>query len=173
MTEYFAAAICRSGHVRDAVIRLGPSATLSSGETRPLGPNCPMCGDRVITHCESCGTPILGRPVHRPGSASHPYKPPPFCDECGAPHPWLDWQGRIALLKKRLREDPKLDEARRLQIEEQLDRLAGPDLDDEQLAKIAKRVKQLFPAMWETVGLKQVWTTLLTEVAKRQAGLEP
>ena len=170
MTEhYLGAAVCRSGHVRTARLSVGvASATVSSGPTRRLGEHCPKCGERVIHQCESCGSPILGRPA---SPALSRYDPPPFCDNCGEPHPWLDRQGRIDLLKKRLRADRELEPALRLKIEEQLEALRDPELTESEVARIAKRAQRLAPAFWETAGIRQIWTTLLTEYAKQKAGL--
>jgi len=103
----------------------------------------------VIIACETCGYRIRGD-YFAPGviAVSH-YKPPDFCDKCGAAHPWVSRQGRIYELQNRLEEE-KLDPADELVVREQLEALAGQDLDEDEQRKKWARVKKLAPQLWES-----------------------
>ena len=116
-----------------------------------------------MTTCELCGAPIKGRAI----GTQAVYRPPMFCDNCGAPHPWLDREGRIHLLENRL-EAEGLDPAVRLKVEQQLEALRNPDLtEEEEEVALWKRFQQLVPAAWAKTGVQQVVTTLVTAWAKR------
>jgi hypothetical protein len=82
------------------------------------------------------------------GAASK-YERPNFCDECGAPFPWVDRQGRIYELQNRL-DNEELDPADALAVQEQLEALASTDLDEDEQRKRWGRVKKLAPQLWES-----------------------
>jgi hypothetical protein len=138
-SHYKPAAICRRGHVQAANV-----------EWTPFGEKCPTCGAKVIAQCESCGHRIRGY-YFVPGvvGGGDPYKPPDFCDKCGAPHPWVSRQGRIYELQNRL-ESEDLNPADELVVREALDALLSPDLEEEEERVRWARVKRLAPSLWET-----------------------
>ena len=77
------------------------------------------------------------------------YKPPDFCDKCGAAHPWVTRHGRIYELQNRL-EDEQLDPADELTVREQLEALQNADLDEEEQRRRWSRVKALAPQLWQS-----------------------
>lgn len=48
---------------------------------------CEKCGERTITLCQKCNTPIRG--YYKGHITVKPYKPPSYCYKCGNPFPWI------------------------------------------------------------------------------------
>jgi hypothetical protein len=69
-------------------------------------------------------------------------------------------------------DEEDLDPATRLQVEEQLQALADPDLDDEEQAARWEQVKGLAPALWQNSGAQKILVTLVAAAAKQRLGLE-
>ncbi|HWX97212.1 MAG TPA: DUF2321 domain-containing protein [Solirubrobacteraceae bacterium] len=137
--EYRPAAICRRGHVQTSDITL-----------TEFGPHCPNCGAEVLIQCPACQQRIRGRYyVPRVVGGGTDYRPPDFCDHCGAAFPWLSRQGRIFELQNRL-DGEQLDPADELAVREQLEALVSPDLDEEEERQRWARVKKLAPRLWES-----------------------
>lgn len=158
MGEYYAAVICRRGHVETTVL----GGSLPS----ELTPRCTKCGAANLRACPECGNRIRGSMVGVAGG----YRKPDFCDHCGAPYPWLSRQGRIFLLQNMLDEE-ELDPADRLEVEEQLKALMEPDLSDEEQAQRWEKVKRLAPAMWEKSGAQKILETVVSAAIKGQLDL--
>jgi hypothetical protein len=136
--SYQPAAICRRGHVQTSDIQFGG-----------YGERCTRCGAEVILKCDACGTRIRGD-YYVPGAiGGSGYKPPDFCDHCGAAHPWVSRQGRIYELQNRL-DNEELDPADQLMAREQLEALLSSDLDDDEQRRRWSRVKKLAPQLWES-----------------------
>ena len=117
---YRPAAVCRRGHVAASDLTEAPDAATT---------RCSRCGAEVLTNCAKCGHRIRGE-EYRAGYVGW-YTKPEFCDSCGAPHPWLSRQGRIFVLQNML-DELDLDEADRLNVQEELATLSGADLPDEE-----------------------------------------
>lgn len=138
---YQSAAICRRGHTQ--------AAALEYRAEGDVGERCAKCGAKVITVCESCGHRIRGD-YYLPGVIGGPsYKPPQFCDKCGAAHPWVGRQGRIYELQNRL-ENEDLDPADELTVREQLEALLSDDLDEAEQQQRWARIKRVAPKFWES-----------------------
>lgn len=95
--------------------------------------------------CVHCHTRIRGV-YHRPhvvvvGPSG--YEPPPFCDSCGAAHPWATIEQRIYELENILDEETDIDEVDRVVISGHLAQLrqleAGSDTAENVWRKIAAR----------------------------------
>ena len=155
-TIYTCAAICKPGHVltRD-VSEVSPSK------------RCTSCGAAVLTACTSCGSPIQGDLVV-PGvvAIGFAYDPPDFCHECGTPFPWVGRQGRIYELENLL-DDELLDPADELAVREQLQALAGEDLD----ARRWKRVKKLAPELLQKGTAQRIFESVASASIRSQLGL--
>jgi hypothetical protein len=110
---YRPAAICRRGHVASTDIQLSPQLASSM---------CGTCGAEILRACPECNNMIRGR-YYVPAviGVGYEYSPPDFCEDCGAPFPWLSRQGRIYLLENMLDEEA-IDGASRLEVQEQLAR---------------------------------------------------
>jgi hypothetical protein len=98
------------------------------------------------------------------------YSPPDFCEDCGAPFPWLSRQGRIYLLENMLDEEA-LDGANRLEVQEQLEALTNPDLEEAEQERRWRRVKTLAPGFWEKSGAQKILETVVSAAIKAQLGL--
>lgn len=94
---YGVAQICKNGHVIDSY----------DGDASEHNQTfCTKCGERTISRCENCSTPIRGSYKTRRVDLVIPYSRPSYCHACGQPYPWVE---------KKLR---ALEEA--LQLNEQL-----------------------------------------------------
>jgi hypothetical protein len=141
------------------------SSALAGAEE--IAQRCPRCGSQVITACEACGYRVRGQAENVFGGQ---WSPPDFCDNCGTPHPWLSRQGRIYLLQNMLDEED-LDPATRLEVQEQLDALTDPDLDEEEQAARWAKVQRLAPTLWEKSGAQKILETVVSAAIKTQLGL--
>jgi hypothetical protein len=101
------------------------------------------------------------------------YAPPglhDFCDSCGAPLPWASRQARIYELENLLDADESVEEATRVRVREELERLARDDESDmTEETKRWQRVQRLWPGM-ASMG-QVVLTSVLTAEMKRMLGL--
>jgi hypothetical protein len=95
---------------------------------------------------------------------------PDFCDNCGAPHPWLSRAGRIYLLQNLL-DSERLDPATELEVREQLEALTNPELDEEEQRERWERVRKLAPAFWEKSGARTILETVVSAGIKAALGL--
>jgi hypothetical protein len=136
---YRPAAICRRGHVASTDIQLSPELASTK---------CGTCGAKIPRACPECNNSIRGR-YYVPGvlGVGYEYSPLDFCEDCGAPFPWLSRQGRIYLLENMLDEEA-IDGASRLEAQEQLEALANPDLEEAEQERRWRRVKTLAPGFF-------------------------
>lgn len=95
---------------------------------------------------------------------------PDFCEDCGAPFPWLSRQGRIYLLENMLDKED-IDGATRLAVQEQLEALVNPDLEEAEEERHWQRVKALVPGSWEKSGAQKILETVVSAAIKAQLGL--
>jgi hypothetical protein len=170
VARHYGAAVCERGHVISARTRVpgpGPSVTIVDAHAEPEIPAfCTRCGARVLMSCPSCGFRIRGHPEH----VSGPLKPPDFCDTCSNAYPWLDRQGQIWLLENRLKAAADIEPADRLRLEEALEALRAPDLDEKGELELWKRVQRLAGEGWNNPGVQNVATTLLTAWMRDKLG---
>jgi len=152
--RYDSAAVCRRGHV----------FTAHAERAAEVPHRCVTCGAEVIIECPACGKRIRGLPFN----VNAKYRPPDFCDDCGTPFPWLTRAGHIYQLENLL-DEADLDAATRLQVREELDALAQPDLTDEEQRKRWERVKKLAPAVWDS-GQK-ILVNVVSETIQKSLGL--
>src|SRR4051812_24649447 len=69
------ACVCLAGHVATAAVDLSPEK---------VQPFCVACGQRTLTACPACASPIPG--LERGGLWS--YVLPYYCPRCGGAYPW-------------------------------------------------------------------------------------
>jgi len=157
---YRQGAVCKRGHVQTRDI-----------SRMPIGDRCPDCGAAVLKSCSRCGHRIRGD-YDVPGvvAIGFSWEPPQFCDKCGAPHPWVNRQGRIYELENLL-DDEELDPADELAAREQLHALASEDLDDEEQARRWMRVKRHAPGLFERLGAQRIIETVAAAAIRQQLGL--
>lgn len=159
MGTYMSAAVCRRGHViTDRMEHHGQ-----------IGERCTTCGGRILTACPECGYRLRGDyEVEGVMFIGEPSRPS-FCDKCGAAFPWVDRQGRIYELQNRL-DDEGLDPATELLVREQLEALMDPDMDEDEAARVWKRVIGLAPGFWEKSGVRKIIESLATAYVLKQLG---
>jgi hypothetical protein len=159
---YTDAAVCRRGHVATSVI-----------SAEKLSPKCARCGAVVITNCAPCGNRIRGRWIE-PGviNMGQTYAPPPFCDQCGSPHPWAGREARIYELQNLLDEE-QLGPAEELVVHEQLTALLNPELDEKEQLKRWKRIREAAPDFLLKTASQPIVVSLITGVARKELGLPP
>ena len=86
--------------------------------------------------------------------AMNQYIPPRFCDGCGEPLPWATREDCIYQLENILDDAPGIDQATRLLVMEDLERLrTGSDLDSKKEVELWKRIKDRAPALFKTTAL--------------------
>lgn len=157
---YTVAAVCKRGHaLTEDISRISP------------GKRCSQCGAVVLTACVACGSPIRGELIV-PGvvAIGFEYVPPDFCDDCGAPFPWVGRQGRIHELENLLDEE-HLDPADELAVREQLRALAANDLDEDEQARRWRRVKKLAPGLLQKGAAQRIVESVATAVVRARLGL--
>jgi hypothetical protein len=150
---YDIAQICLNGHCVNA----------SSGRRpRHNQPFCDRCGEKTITECPSCRTPILG--YDHGSSIGYPYHTPHHCHQCGKPYPWTERKQAAALeLFIELLEVKKEEQ-------EQLKRdLADITSDNPRTQVASVRIKRwLGKAKDEAIGaLHDIVVDIASEVAKK------
>ncbi|MDQ1274857.1 MAG: hypothetical protein QG610_429 [Euryarchaeota archaeon] len=85
---YDVAQICLNGHTAN-------SSTLESPEFNK--DYCDKCGEKTVTFCLHCKTPIRGH-YHIPGWIGViSYHPPSYCYACGKPFPWIEKKIQAAI----------------------------------------------------------------------------
>jgi hypothetical protein len=156
------AAVCKRGHV----------ITTNTTRRASVEERCPECGARVLTGCPECGHRIRGYYLV-PGvmAFGDDYARPNFCDDCGAPFPWVGRQERIYELQNRLDDDEELDAATKLWAGEMLDKVLATDPTDE------KEQRRLWKELYDHAGgflrhprTQRIVDTVVTEAVKRAIG---
>lgn len=153
--------MCRRGHVE--------SMDLAS---KQASPRCPEGGATVLTACPNCRNRIRGIYILGRKQSIDSYAPPACCDECGSPFPWAGRQARIYQLHNLLDEE-KLDSATQLTVQEQLEALLNPELDEKEQARRWKRVKEAAPGFLEKAASQPIVASLLTAWLRKEVGLPP
>ena len=157
MSEFKIAAICKRGHVYSKDI---------SG--KPLAERCEECGSQIITKCPSCETDIRGKEEIENVFVATKYKSPDFCFSCGGPFPWVSRQGRIYELQNIL-DIQGLDEATRLKVSEQLEKLLDPKIEEEEETIIWKFIKNKAPGLIEVA--RPIIESIVTKAILKSVGL--
>src|SRR5712691_9796442 len=106
----------------------------------------PYCGDhgrKFFSDCPTCGNEwaVTWDPKTFAGE-----KGTDFCSRCATPAPWVSRQKLVHWLKD---EGSDLEPAKRLEIQEVLDRIAAMSPDQERAIAGWKRVQALAPKVWE------------------------
>lgn len=156
--------MCKRGHVQQYQLTAAPSP-------EQLG-FCPECGAGVLGRCPECAIRIRGD-LYIPGVhvAEDDFEPARFCDGCGAPYPWATRQDRIFELENLLDEED-IDDATRLLVREDLERLRtqGQDLDQDAELKLWRRVKDRAPGLVVGAG-SALAQSLLSAYLQQKLGL--
>jgi hypothetical protein len=156
---YQAAAVCRRGHVIEFALTREPG---------DLG-FCSGCGAKILTRCTSCGKRIRGRYFVSLGAQRY-YEPPPFCDCCGEPHPWVSREERIYQLENILDEED-IEESDRLLVMQSLERLrTNPELDEKDQAKTWGSIKSRAPGLLAGAAGRMA-ESIMTAYVKAQMGI--
>ncbi len=137
--------MCRRGHVQAYSLKEEP-------EPDDLG-KCSRCGADVRSRCTNCGLRIRGRKYRPRVVSASGFSPPPFCDGCGAAHPWATRDQRLYELQNILDQE-EIDDVDRLWIDEQMDRLRADDgtMTDKQQKDIWLGVKKRAPGLFDAAG---------------------
>jgi hypothetical protein len=158
---HLAATVCRRGHVAQGTLNHDPGDDLGY---------CHLCGARIIGRCEQCGLRIRGQHTSAGGQLHPNYRPPAFCDGCGAVHPWATREQRIYELENLLDEED-IEEADRLIVLDHLERLRRqPDLDEKEQGRLWSAIKQKAPGLVAASG-QRIIESLATAAIKAQLGL--
>lgn len=155
-----AATVCRRGHVQNSGLTQAPT------DLR----RCPLCGADVLGCCQQCGLRIRGN-YYVPRVVAPPDPVPPFCDGCGSAHPWATRKQRLYELQNILDQE-NVDDADRLWIDEQLDRLRqySGDLTEKQEKEIWSGIKRRAPVLFRGTSATVVGT-LISAGVKAALGL--
>jgi hypothetical protein len=154
---YKSAAICRRGHV------IAMDVTLKA----EIPHRCPDCGGEVLTACGECGHRIQGYEAIPMVAHGH-YDRPSFCDDCGAPFPWLGRKERLYELENIMEQEPGLDDATKLWLREQIVALEGIGAMDTKAQRDAwQAIKDHAQALWDNPAAQKIIGTLVTEGVKR------
>ncbi len=135
-------------------------------DRREVAAFCPSCGSEVLVACPVCGYRIKGAHERVAGG----YQTPDFCDNCSTPFPWLSRHGRIFQLENMLDRE-QLDEATRLEIREQLEALAEPEVGVAEQRSRWTKIKEGAPTLWANDAALRIIETLVTAEAKKHLGL--
>jgi hypothetical protein len=84
MSHFDFAQVCPNGHVAASLLTSFP------GYRREY---CEHCGEKTLTRCARCQTPIRGDSLSNPGV----YVPPAYCYHCGSAHPWTERRIQAAI----------------------------------------------------------------------------
>jgi hypothetical protein len=84
MGHYDVAQVCPNGHIANAATRQFPQFNKSF---------CERCGEKTLTQCPKCNSPIRGDYSEGLGHYSLPF----FCNACGAAFPWVELKTRAAI----------------------------------------------------------------------------
>lgn len=169
--QRYLGAVCRGGHVVDNFVvdpDIRRAYSPSFRTDHEVDAFCARCGAPVLFRCPSCDAPFAG---HRGGLG--PRSPDQFCRSCGSPFPWTSRESMTARLRDLLAHEP-LDDHERLQAQEALDTLAGPDddLDEAAKRKALDKLKRSASETWWKVAAP-VLASLLSAELRRQMGLPP
>jgi len=156
-----AATVCRRGHVQGYSLQHEPD---------DLG-KCPRCGADVLSRCRHCGLRIRGRRYRPQAISATQFTPPPFCDGCGAAHPWATREQRLYELQNLLDQE-EIDDVDRLWIDEQMYRLRADDgsMTEKQEKDIWAGVKRRAPGLFDTAG-KAVLSGVVSAGVRAALGL--
>jgi hypothetical protein len=130
---------------------------------------CPQCGAIVLTACPECGTRVRGD-YDSPGvvALGFPYDPPKFCDECGAPFPWVGREERLYELENVMEQEPGLDEATKLWLREQIAHLHDIEaMDPKAQRDVWQPIKDHAEVLWNNPAAQKIMGTLMSEAVKR------
>lgn len=103
--NFYPAQICLHGHVitADGHHLIGADGRVGIRK----GEHCQKCGNRCVTHCESCEAPIRGKRTMSHEDFVRPsFVPPSFCYNCAKPYPWME--DRLQTARELLWNDDKL-----------------------------------------------------------------
>jgi hypothetical protein len=129
---------------------------------------CAKCGAAVLLGCTACGMRIRGG-YFVPGviGFSSKYKPPAFCDGCGAAHPWASRQERIYELENILDEQPEIDEADKIFLHERLAELRAMDGSDAKAEeRLWKIISQRSHAFVQNPAVRRIAENLVTQAVR-------
>src|SRR5271154_2574219 len=153
----YAASICRRGHVQNDAL-----SDISAGSSG----YCGECGAKIIAQCSGCGTRIRGADRGMAGAMNN-YIPPRFCDGCGEPLPWATREDCIFQLENILDDAPNIDQATRLLVLADLERLRTEfDLDDKKQTEIWKRIKDRAPGLFTSSALSIIQNILTAAIIR-------
>ena len=132
MDDYDVAQVCPNGHVANSTSFKLPQFNSEFCET---------CGEKTLTLCPNCRTPVRGEYCGG-GVGISSYQAPAHCHACGKPFPWTERRIQAAL--DLVREEGNLAEAELAQFEQSVNDITR---DTPQTQVAASRLKRLFGKM--------------------------
>lgn len=159
MSDRYAEAVCRRGHIIDYMLnpRMGGGAA---------PPNfCNDCGAQVLVQCPSCNSAIWGGDR----GSFPPSGPGNFCFSCGAPFPWADRAAIAHHLENLLEDSEGLDSRARLELKEQIAVLTGAESSDKSRLAAGKFIMKLVPVAWNNAA--PILRTIVTEAVLHELGM--
>ncbi len=129
----------------------------------PDGAYCGDHGRKFFSECPTCGGEwsVAWDPKSFDGE-----KGTDFCSHCGTPAPWVSRRKLVQWLKDA---GSDLEPAKRLELQEILDRIADMSPDDDKALAGWEKVRALAPKVWKKA--KPVIGTLLVEALKKKLWL--
>ena len=152
---YDIAQLCLNGHVINSMLKLNP---------RRMEDYCHTCGEKTITTCPNCETPIRGSYHHAHIAGVISYFPPSYCYNCGKPLPWTE--RRINAAVELIREEAKLNSEEEQQVAESIQDIVG-DTPRTQLG--ATRFKRTIAKLGQhsAIAVRDILVDIVSETAKK------
>jgi hypothetical protein len=152
--SFHGAVICKHGHVI--------KHSLQPGERYDRG--CEECGQLTTSACESCGTPLRGKP--RDYRVPGPLRPPNFCRTCLQPYSWTKWKAEelkhsITTLSEGVLSAEETDDLRKF-----ADEVVSGDVTEPRIYSSVKLLVSRFGPAAKTIinGVVDVGTTFAAKV---------
>ncbi|MGD0584458.1 MAG: DUF2321 domain-containing protein [Oryzomonas sp.] len=150
--RYDIAQVCTNGHSANSAFEAFPQFNQDF---------CDKCGEKTITTCQSCETPIRGM-YH--GGFSLEYDPPAFCYKCGNSFPWT--QRKIQAAIELAVEVGGLSGDDASQFDASIREISR---DTPQTQVAAHRIKRLLGKFAKSTGnsIREVMVDIVSETAKK------
>jgi hypothetical protein len=129
------------------------------------GPYCAEHGVKWFNKCKGCGN-YWG--LTRDCRTYDDSKGADFCGHCSSPAPWLSRKQLVRWLRAQVQASD-LEPARRLELQEVLDRLADMAADDTRAIAGWQKLRDMAPKVWENT--KPVVDILIADGLKKILGL--
>ena len=155
MGQHDVAQVCPNGHVANDSSQRHPEFNKEY---------CDRCGEKTITTCPECNSPIQGD-YHAEGviSIGGEFDPPAFCQHCGHAFPWTERKQQAAI--ELFIEDNQSEEDQQ-QFRESVDQITK---DTPQAQVASKRIVRLLGTIGKqsASAIRDILVDIASEAAKK------